>query len=157
MTKRKIMVLTGTRAEYGLLKPLLGDLARRESLKVGLVAVGAHLSHEFGHTIDEIVCDGYDIWASVDSLLASDSPSAICKSMALVTMGVSEALERFAPDLLVLLGDRYELLAAAQASMIHNVPIAHLHGGEATEGLIDEAIGLILSLFWCFLIDCEGS
>lgn len=140
MSKRKIAIFTAGRAEYGLLRPLIAELNSSKNLDIGLFVTGMHLSHEFGYTVQEIEKDGYPIWERLEGLLAGDSEAAICKSMGLTTIGVSEALQRHQPDLLVLLGDRYELLAAAQAAMIHKIPIAHLHGGEATEGLIDEAI-----------------
>ncbi|MCG8522057.1 MAG: UDP-N-acetylglucosamine 2-epimerase, partial [Pseudomonadales bacterium] len=140
MAKRKVAVLTGTRAEYGLLRPLIAELLKRTSLDVGLFVTGAHLAYEFGYTVKEIESDGFPIWERIESVLASDTPAAICRSMALGCIGVSDALTRHDPDLLVLLGDRTEVLAAAQAALIHRVPLAHLHGGEATEGLIDEGI-----------------
>ena len=140
MSKRKIAIMTAGRAEYGLLRPLLIELHERDSLEIGLFVTGMHLAHEFGHTVNEIKRDGFPIWEQVEGLLAGDSEAAICNSMALTTIGMSNALQTHKPDLLVLLGDRYELLATAQAAMIHKIPIAHLHGGEATEGLIDEAI-----------------
>lgn len=140
MTPRRIAVLTGTRAEYGLLRPLVQELMRRPGLEAGLLVTGTHLAREFGHTVDEIEADGLPIWERIECLMAGDTPAAVCRSMALACVGVSDALARHRPDLLVLLGDRYELFAAAQAAMIHRVPIAHLHGGEGTEGLIDEAI-----------------
>lgn len=138
---RRLAIVTGTRAEYGLLRPLLAALAERtDRVEAGLLVTGTHLAPEFGRTVAEIEADGWPIWARVDALLAGDSPAAICKSMALTSIGMSDALERCRPDLLVGLGDRYELLAAAQAAMVHRIPIAHLHGGETTEGVIDEAI-----------------
>lgn len=138
--RRRIAVLTGGRAEYGLLRPLLQHLYRHPDADIGLFVTGMHLSVEFGNSIDEIEMDGIPVWERIDSLLASDSPEAVCSSMALTCIGVSKALAHEKPDILVLLGDRYELFAAAQSAMIHRIPIAHIHGGEATEGLIDEAI-----------------
>lgn len=138
---RRLAIVTGTRAEYGLLRPLLAALAGRvDRVEAGLLVTGAHLAPEFGRTVTEIEADGWPIWARVEALLGGDSPTALCKSMALTTIGMSDALERCRPDLLVGLGDRYELLATVQAAMVHRIPVAHLHGGEATEGLIDEAI-----------------
>lgn len=138
--KRKVAVFTGTRAEYGLLRPLIAELLQRSGLDTGVFVTGAHLAREFGYTVEEIERDGPPIWERIESLLASDTPLAICRTMALGCIGVSDALERHRPDLLVLLGDRYELLAAAQAALVHRVPIAHLQGGEATEAVIDESI-----------------
>ena len=140
MPMRKVAVMTGTRAEYGLLRPLIAELRQRPGLEVGLLVTGTHLSPVHGHTVDEIEGDGFPVWARVDALLASDNASAICKTMALTCVGMSEAMAALKPELLVGLGDRYELMAAAQAAMVHRVPIAHIHGGETTEGAIDEAI-----------------
>lgn len=137
---RRLAIVTGTRADYGLLRPLLVALNEIGQVDAGLLVTGSHLVPEFGRTVTEIEDDGWPIWARVETLLASDSPGAICKSMALTSMGMSDALVRHRPDLLVGLGDRYELLATVQAAMVHRIPVAHLHGGEATEGLIDEAI-----------------
>lgn len=137
---RKIAVFTGGRAEYGLLKPILSELGKKSGIDFGLFVTAAHLSHEYGYTVSHIEQDGFPIWARFESLISSDSPTSVCKSMALGCMGVSEALSRHQPDLLVLLGDRYELLAAAQAALIHKVPVAHIHGGEITQGAIDDAI-----------------
>lgn len=137
---RRVAMVTGTRADYGLLRPLLAALGRIDQVEVGLLVTGSHLVPEFGRTVTEIEEDGWPIWARVEALLAGDSPDAICKSMALTCIGMSDVLARCRPDLLVGLGDRYELLATVQAAMVHRIPVAHLHGGEATEGLIDEAI-----------------
>lgn len=137
---RRICVLTGTRAEYGLLRWLAQEIEDDPALELQLLVTGAHLSHEFGETYREIEDDGFTIAEKVDMLLASDSPTALARSVALGIIGIADALRRLAPDVLVLLGDRYEVLAAAQAAMLARLPIAHLHGGEATEGLIDEAI-----------------
>ena len=137
---RIICVLTGTRAEWGLLRWLAQEIMDETELDLQLLVTGAHLSHEFGKTFREIEEDGFEITERVEMLLASDSPTAIARSVALGVIGIADALARLRPDVLVLLGDRYEILAAAQAAMIARVPVAHLHGGEATEGVIDEAI-----------------
>lgn len=138
--KRKIAVFTGTRAEYGLLQPLLYQLKERESCELQLLVGGTHWSPQFGSTFQFIERDGFEITAKLDFLLSSDSPSGVAKSMALAMMTSADCLERLQPDLLVVLGDRYESLAVAQAAMLARLPIAHIHGGERTEGLIDEAI-----------------
>lgn len=138
--KRKIAVFTGTRAEYGLLQPLLYQLKERESCELQLLVGGTHWSPQFGSTFQFIERDGFEITAKLDFLLSSDSPSGVAKSMALAMMSSADCLERLQPDLLVVLGDRYESLAVAQAAMLARLPIAHIHGGERTEGLIDEAI-----------------
>jgi UDP-hydrolysing UDP-N-acetyl-D-glucosamine 2-epimerase len=138
--KRNICVVTGSRAEYGLLYWLMKDLQLSDTLKLQIIASGMHLSPEFGLTYRQIEADGFSIDARVEMLLSGDTPTAIAKSIGLGTIGFADALERLRPDLLVLLGDRFEVLSAAQAAMVARIPIAHIHGGEATEGLIDEAI-----------------
>ena len=105
-----------------------------------LIATGSHTVSSFGATLDEIHNDGFEISETVDMLLASDTRSATAISLGLGVIGISGALSRISPDLVVLLGDRYEALAAAQSAMMLNIPIAHIHGGESTEGVIDEAI-----------------
>lgn len=140
MRKRKICVLTGTRADYGLLYWLLKELQSDSRVELQLIVTGMHLSSEFGMTCGFIEQDGFKINEKIECLLSSDTPVAIAKSVALGVVGYAESLSRLQPDLLVLLGDRFEVMAAAQAAMLSKVPIAHLHGGESTEGLIDEAI-----------------
>jgi UDP-hydrolysing UDP-N-acetyl-D-glucosamine 2-epimerase len=137
---RKICVVTGTRAEYGLLKLLMAELAADPAVTLQVLVTGAHLSPRFGETWRQIESDGFAIDARIDMELAGDSPAETARSMALGLAGMAEALARLAPDVVVVLGDRYEILAAAEAAMLCRLPIAHLHGGEATEGLIDEAI-----------------
>ena len=137
---RKIAVFTGTRAEYGLLYWIIKGLHLEKNVDLQLYVGGMHLSREFGFTVEKIEADGFDITARLDFLLSSDSSEAIAKSMALALVSASEAFNRHSPDLLVLLGDRFEAMAVAQAAMILRVPIAHIHGGEATEGLVDEAV-----------------
>lgn len=140
MTKRKICVVTGTRAEYGLLYWLMKEIKADDELELQIIATGQHLSPEFGLTYKNIEADGFAINSKVEMLLSSDSPVGIAKSVGLGTIGFADALARLQPDIMVLLGDRFEALAAAQTAMILRIPIAHIHGGEATEGLIDEAI-----------------
>ncbi len=140
MRKRKICIVTGTRAEYGLLYWLMKEIQSDPALELQITVTGMHLSPEFGLTYKIIEKDNFIINEKVEMLLASDTPVGIAKSIGLATIGFADALERLKPDILVILGDRYEILAAAQAAMIARIPIAHLHGGEATEGLIDEAI-----------------
>lgn len=137
---RKIAVFTGTRAEYGLLYWIIKALHESERCELQLLVGGMHLSHEFGYTVNQIEQDGFPIIERMEFLLSSDSPVAICKSMGLALIAGAEALQRHQPDLLVILGDRFESMAIAQAAMVAQVPIAHLHGGETTEGLIDEAV-----------------
>ncbi len=140
MTKRKICVVTGTRAEYGLLYWLMKEIQADDDLELQIIVTGQHLSPEFGLTYKNIEADGFVINTKVEMLLSSDSPVGIAKSVGLGTIGFADALARLQPDIMVLLGDRFEALAAAQTAMILRIPIAHIHGGETTEGAIDEAI-----------------
>lgn len=135
----RVCILTGTRAEYGLLKPLFALFAASAQVKLQVLVTGTHLSPEFGSTWREIVADGYSIDERVEIVLSSDSRVGVCKSMGLALAGFGEALARLAPQLLVVLGDRYEVLCAAAAANVLNIPVAHLHGGEVTEGAIDDA------------------
>ncbi len=137
---KKVCVVTGTRAEYGLLKPLIEKINNDADLQLQLVATGMHLSPEFGLTYKEIEQDGFEITERNEMLLSSDTPNGITKSVGLGTIGFADIFTRIAPDIAVILGDRYEALAAATAAMIHRIPIAHIHGGELTEGIIDEPI-----------------
>ena len=138
--RRKICVVTGTRAEYGLLYWLMKEIQQDDELELQLVVTGMHLSPEFGLTYKQIEADGFVIDEKVEMLLSADSPSAIAKSIGLGTIGFADTFSRLTPDILVLLGDRFESFAAAQTGMIHRIPIAHIHGGELTEGLIDDPI-----------------
>lgn len=136
----KIAVVTGSRAEYGLLKPLLRVIHKDRSLKLQLLVTGMHLSPEFGLTFQQIEHDGFKINEKVEMLLSGDTDSAIVKSTAIGMMGMSDALWRLQPDWVVLLGDRFETFAAAFAAHQMKIPIAHLHGGELTEGSTDDAM-----------------
>ncbi len=138
--KRKICVVTGTRAEFGLLQYLMEQINCSEQLELQVVVTGMHLSPEYGLTYKEITKAGFIINRKVEMLLSSDTPVGVTKSIGLALMGMADAFNELSPDFLVLLGDRFEALAAASAAMIARIPIAHIHGGEATEGLIDEAI-----------------
>lgn len=137
---RKIAVFTGTRAEYGLLYWVMKDIQAAPDLKLQLIVSGMHLSPEFGETWRNIEQDGFSIDEKVEMLISSDTAVGIAKSIGLGTIGFADALERLQPDILVVLGDRFEVLAIASAAMVMRIPIAHLHGGELTEGVIDEAI-----------------
>jgi len=139
MKKRKICVITGTRAEYGLLYWLLKEIEADKDLELQLIATGMHLSPEFGLTYKEIEKE-FKIDKKIEMLLSSDTPIGISKSMGLTQISFAEAYADLEPDLVVVLGDRYEIFSAASAAMIARIPIAHIHGGEATQGLIDEAI-----------------
>jgi len=137
---KKICILTATRAEYGLLKPIIMGLSNCEDIDLRVVVTGAHLSPEFGLTYEEIVSDGIVIDKKIEILLSADTPSAISKSMGLAMIGFADYFSELTPDMLIVLGDRYETLAVATVAMNQRIPIAHLYGGEATEGLIDESI-----------------
>jgi GDP/UDP-N,N'-diacetylbacillosamine 2-epimerase (hydrolysing) len=137
---RKVCVVTGTRAEFGLLRWLMQEINASDALTLQVIATGMHLSPEFGSTYREIEQAGFNIDARVEMLLSADTASAVTKSMGLGLIGYADAYARLAPDLIVLLGDRFEIFAAAAAAMIAGIPIAHLHGGETTEGAFDEAI-----------------
>lgn len=136
----KICIATGTRAEYGLLKPLIEKISADADFTLQLLVTGAHLSPEFGLTYKQIEVDGYSIDDKVEMLLSSDTAEGITKSMGLGMIGYADALKRLNPDLLVILGDRYEMLAVASSALIFRIPIAHIHGGELTEGAYDDAI-----------------
>lgn len=140
MGKRKICVVTGTRAEYGLLYWLMKLIKEDNELELQIIVTGMHLSPEFGLTYKKIEEDGFEINEKVEMLLSGDTPSAVAKSVGLATIGFADSFSRLNPEIVVLLGDRFEVLAAAQSALIHRVPIAHIHGGELTEGAIDEAI-----------------
>lgn len=137
---RKIAVFTGTRAEYGLLYWLMKDIQASELLDLQVIVAAMHLSPEFGDTWKQIKQDGFQIDAKVEMLLSSDSQVGVVKSMGLGTIGFADALDRLRPDVLVVLGDRFEALAIVQAALIMRIPVAHLHGGEITEGAYDDAI-----------------
>ena len=137
--KRKICVYTSTRAEYGLLRSVLQEIQLAKTLQLQILASGMHLSPEFGMTIREIQSDGFNPDEAIEILLSSDTPSAICKSMGLAMIGYGEALQRLKPDMVVVLGDRFETFCMAAATQVCRVPLAHIHGGETTEGAIDEA------------------
>lgn len=137
---RKICVVTGSRAEYGLLYWLMCAISQHSELKLQIVVTGMHLSPEFGLTYKQIEADGFKIDSKVEMLLSSDTPGGITRSTGLGLIGLAGAFEILQPDLIVLLGDRFEILAAAIAATFARIPIAHMHGGEATYGLIDEPI-----------------
>lgn len=138
--KRTVAVFTGSRAEYGLLYWLMKDLQSSAHAQLQVIVSGMHLSPEFGETWKQIVEDGFDIDAKVEMLLSSDTPVGIVKSIGVGTLGFADALDRLRPDMLVVLGDRFEALAVVQAALIMRIPVAHLHGGEITEGAYDDAI-----------------
>lgn len=139
-SRRKICVVTGTRAEYGLLRHLMKLIARSEDLDLQIVVTGSHLVERFGATYQEIGDDGFTIDHKVDIELIDDTPVGISRSTGLGVTRFAEVFEALSPDLLLILGDRFEVLSAAIPAMLARIPIAHLHGGELTEGAVDEAI-----------------
>ena len=139
MSKRKVCVVTGTRAEYGLLYWLMKEVEVDKELDLQIIATGMHLSPEFGLTYKEIEKD-FRIDKKIEMLLSSDTAIGISKSMGLAQISFSEAYEELRPDIIVVLGDRYEIFSAVGAAMIARIPIAHLSGGEISEGAFDEAI-----------------
>jgi len=136
--KKKVCVFTGSRAEYGLLRPLIEKLGNDGGFDLKLLVSGMHLSEEFGCTFREIEEDGFEIDEKVDILGGSDTPVGIAKAVGRGVSGCSEALERLSCDLVVILGDRFEALACAVAASLLRIPVAHLHGGEVTEGALDD-------------------
>jgi GDP/UDP-N,N'-diacetylbacillosamine 2-epimerase (hydrolysing) len=137
---RKICVLTGTRADYGLLRRLMRALRDDPEFVLQILVTGSHLSPEFGSTYKEIEQDGFEIDRKVEILLSADTPTAIGKSIGLGIIGLVDALSALGPDLLLVLGDRFEALAATVAALVSRIPVAHLHGGEVTEGAVDDAM-----------------
>lgn len=137
---RRICVVTGTRADYGLLYCLLQGLRADPQVELQVVACGMHLSPEFGDTWRAIEADGLPIAAKVEMLLSGDTPSAVAKSVGLGVIGFADAYARLDPDVVVVLGDRTEIFAAAQAAMIGGRLLAHIHGGELTEGILDDPV-----------------
>ena len=140
MSKRKICIITGTRAEYGLLSRLVKLINDSPDVELQVIATNMHLSPEFGLTYREIEADGIKINKKVECLLSSDTENGLTKTMGLATIGFGDAFEDLHPDIIVVLGDRYESLAAVQSAMIYRIPIAHIHGGEITEALYDDCI-----------------
>ena len=140
MKKRNICVVTGSRAEYGLLYWLIKSIKDDPKLELQIIATGMHLSHEFGLTYKEIENDGFHINCKIEMLLSADTPSAISKSTGLGLIGFADAYNELNPDIVVVLGDRFEILAASIAALYAKIPIVHIHGGETTVGAFDEAI-----------------
>ena len=137
--RRKICIITGSRAEYGLLKPLLDEIKSDPDLSLQLIVTGMHLSPEFGLTFSEIEKDGFRIDNKIEILLSSDTATGTLKSMGLALMGFGEAYERLRPDIIVVLGDRFEIFSAAASALVSKIPVAHIHGGELTQGAFDDA------------------
>ena len=140
MKKRKICVVTGSRSDYGLLREIINGIQNSKRLQLQLIVTGMHLSPKFGLTYKEIEKDKINIDEKVEMLLSSDTSSGITKSMGLGLIGFADKLERLKPDLMLILGDRFEIFSACAAAMIAKIPIAHIHGGESTVGAFDESI-----------------
>lgn len=136
----QICVVTGSRAEYGLLQPVMSALRSDERFDLQVVVTGMHLSPEFGYTVSVIEDDGYEITDRVESLISGDTPVALSKSIGIGVIGFADVFRRLTPDWLLILGDRFEVFAAAQAALVANIPIVHIAGGDTTEGAFDEAI-----------------
>ena len=137
---RNICVITGTRADYGLLSGIMYAIKSSDEFELQIIASCMHLSEDFGLTYKEIERDGYIINEKIDMLLPGNSTLSVSKSIGKGVIAFADAYERLKPDLIIILGDRFEALSAAQTAMIANIPIAHIHGGEVTEGAIDESI-----------------
>ncbi|AZT90576.1 UDP-N-acetylglucosamine 2-epimerase (hydrolyzing) [Caldicellulosiruptor changbaiensis] len=140
MKKRKVLVVTGSRAEYGLLYWTMKEIQNDDFLELQIVVTGSHLVDEFGFTVEQIRNDGFRIDEEIDMLINSSKKSAVAKSMGIELIQLANAFERLKPDILLILGDRYEIFIAATCAMMMNIPIAHINGGEASEGAIDEQI-----------------
>ena len=136
---KKICFVTGTRADYGILAPVMKEVAKNPDAELQIIATNMHLSPDYGMTVNEIMADGFKIDKKIESLVPGGTAKATVESMAKVLEGLADAFEELQPDLVVILGDRYEALATASAAATFNIPIAHLHGGETTEGAIDDA------------------
>lgn len=135
-----VCVVTGSRADYGLLYWVLRDLRDAPDITLQIVVTGMHLAREFGYTVDAIVKDGFSIDRRIEVLLTGDTPVSIAKSMSLGILGMSDALTQLVPDVVLVLGDRFEILASVQACLVHGIPVAHIAGGDTTEGAFDESI-----------------
>lgn len=137
---KKICVVTGTRAEYGLLSGVMHEIVQNSVLSLQVIACAAHLSQDYGMTVNQIIADGFVVDERVEMLETGDTTITMAKSVARGITGFVEAFERLQPDCILVLGDRYEILAAAQTAMLMNIPIAHIHGGEVTLGAVDDSI-----------------
>lgn len=138
--KRKIAVVSTSRADYGHLYWILNDLAKHPDVELNIIALGSHLSAEFGHTVDEIERDGFTVNERIECLLSSDTDVGMAKTIGIATLGIADVLGRMRPDLLLLIADRYEMLAPAAVALALRIPMAHIEGGEVSEGAIDDAV-----------------
>ena len=154
--KKKVCVVTGTRAEYGLLSLLMRLIKNEPNFELLTIVTGSHLSPEFNLTYKEIEKDGFIINKKIEMVLSADTPSAISKSVGLGLIGFADALSELKPDIVLLLGDRYELLAASFAAVFERIPIAHISGGETTQGAFDEFIRhSITKMSWWHFVGAE--
>ncbi|HYW66421.1 MAG TPA: UDP-N-acetylglucosamine 2-epimerase, partial [Candidatus Dormibacteraeota bacterium] len=144
--KRTIAVVTSSRADYSHLYWPLRDLSQAHSVDLRIIALGPHLSPEFGHTFQEIEKDGFPIDARVECLLSSDSDVGMAKTIGVAVLGLADLFGRVRPDLLLLIADRYEMLAPASVALALRIPIAHIEGGEISEGAIDDAVRNALTM-----------
>ncbi len=140
MDPRTVAAVTVGRSDYGVYLPVLRAIRNSADLRLSLIVSGTHLVSGFGHTLDDILADGFEVSERVNALLASDAPESISQSMGLAIIGFAQALERRRPNLLLVLGDRFEMHAAALAALPLKIPVAHIHGGELTAGAIDDAL-----------------
>lgn len=138
--KRKVCIVTGTRAEWGLLSSIAHELKRRDDVTLQIVATNMHLDPRYGHTIDDILAEGFEVDERVVMIADDDSQAMTAKSMAKCLDGMVDSFNRLSPDVIVILGDRYEMLSVASAATVMRIPIIHLHGGEISEGAIDDSI-----------------
>lgn len=145
--RRKVCVITGTRADYGLLYWLIKALQTDSAVELQLIVTGMHLSPEFGLTWRQIAADGFSIDRKIEMLMSSDTGAGVAKAMGVGLIGFADAYESLAPDIVVILGDRFEMLAAASAAAVARLPIAHIHGGESTEGAVDEGMRHAITKF----------
>jgi UDP-hydrolysing UDP-N-acetyl-D-glucosamine 2-epimerase len=146
MLSTKICIITAARSEYGLLRWLIDEVHQDSELELQLIVTGAHLSSQYGSTLHEIIADGYPIAMKVDMKLEVENTTQIAKSMGYCAIGMAKAFEALKPDILVILGDRYELLPICNTALIMNIPIAHISGGDITEGAIDDQIRNAVSM-----------
>lgn len=138
--KKSIAVVTGARSDFGILRSVIDAVQNDSCLKSSLIVAGSHASEKFGNTYTDIVKHGYHIDAVIDMSIDRDAPEAVVRAMGKGLQDFSTVLEDLKPDLIVILGDRYEALIAAQAALIFKIPIAHIHGGEVTQGAVDDSI-----------------
>jgi len=155
--RRKIGVVTSSRADYSHLHWLLRTLAERADVELQIIVLGAHLSSEFGNTVQEIEKDGFPIAARIECLLSSDSDVGMAKTIGVAVLGLAEHLAVLRPDILLLIADRYEMLAPASVALALRIPIAHIEGGETSEGAIDDAVrNALTKIARCKIVASHG-